>query len=152
MFSTMMCKLLYNDKAKSGLNFRPLACECCAAVLTFEKYPHPAEVSLTLVSDEEIRALNLQYRKINCPTDVLSFPMGESNPGTNAIMLGDIVISAETAVLQAEMYGHSAKRELAFLTVHGMLHLLGYDHMNKSDEDIMFAKQEQILQKLGIIR
>ena len=145
-------KLMYNDKAKSGVNFRPTAYKCCTTTLQSEKYPYLSEASMTLVSDSEIRSLNNQYRKIDKATDVLSFLMGEPNHETSAVVLGDIIISVETAIRQANQYGHSLEREMAFLTVHGMLHLLGYDHLNKADENIMFAKQEAILQKLGINR
>jgi probable rRNA maturation factor len=145
-------KLLFSDNVKSGVNFRPIAYKCCSATLQTEKYPYLSEASLALVSDEEIRALNKQYRKIDASTDVLSFLSGEPNYDTNAVVLGDIIISFPTARAQAAKYGHSLERELAFLTVHGMLHLLGYDHINKPDETIMFAKQEQIMQKLGILR
>jgi probable rRNA maturation factor len=120
--------------------------------LRLEKYPYLSEASLTLVSDEEIRSLNRQYRKIDRPTDVLSFVMNEPNYETKAVMLGDIIISVPTAKAQAAKYGHSLEREMLFLTVHGMLHLLEYDHQNKADEQIMFAKQEEVLQKLGISR
>jgi len=145
-------KLLYDDKIKSGLNFRPTAYKSCCCVLQAEKYPYVSEVSLTLVSDEEIRSLNRQYRKIDKSTDVLSFLMGEPNYESQAVNLGDIIISAPTAVRQANQYGHSIERELAFLTVHGMLHLLGYDHENKTDESIMRAKQDIVMKKLGILR
>jgi len=145
-------KLLYNDKVKSGLEFRPTAYKCCCATLQSEKYPYLAEASMTLVSDEEIRTLNHKYRQIDKPTDVLSFLMGEPNHETKAVVLGDVIISVPTAIRQANQYGHSVVREMSFLTVHGMLHLLGYDHISKSDENIMFAKQEAILQKLGITR
>lgn len=145
-------KLFYRDKAKSGLNFRPLAVKCCNAVLASERYPYVSEISATLVTDAEIRALNRRYRGIDKATDVLSFSIGDVNPDSGAVVLGDIVISAETAARQAELYGHGIERELAFLTVHGALHLLGYDHANKSDEEVMYAKQEQILRKLGTIK
>jgi probable rRNA maturation factor len=145
-------KLLYNDKVKSGLNFRPTAYKACCKVLLSEKYPYVSEASLTLVSDEEIRGLNRQYRKIDKSTDVLSFLMGEPNYDDKSMTLGDIIISVPTAVRQANRHGHTLERELAFLTVHGMLHLLGYDHVSPADERIMFAKQEQVLNSLGITR
>jgi probable rRNA maturation factor len=145
-------KLHYNDKVQSSINFRPVAYKCCCKVLQTEKFPYLAEASLTLVADEEIRRLNKQYRKIDKTTDVLSFLMGEPNPETKAVVLGDIIISVPTAVRQAKQYGHSLERETAFLCVHGMLHLLGYDHMTKADEKVMFAKQEAVLQALGIKR
>ena len=134
------------------MNFRPIAYKCCCATLQSERYPYLSEASLALVSDEEIRGLNRQYRQIDSSTDVLSFLMGEPNFETEAMVLGDIIISFPTASRQAAKYGHSLERELAFLTVHGMLHLLGYDHKDKQEEGIMFAKQEQILQKTGIVR
>ncbi|MDR0223189.1 MAG: rRNA maturation RNase YbeY [Oscillospiraceae bacterium] len=145
-------RLMYGDRAKSGLNFRPLAFKCCGAVLASERFPHLSEASLTLVSDGEIRALNRKFRNADRPTDVLSFLSGDPNPDTGAVVLGDVVISAETAVRQASEYGHTVRRELAFLTVHGMLHLLGYDHVRQDDERAMLAKQEAIMGKLGINR
>ncbi|MCL2633336.1 MAG: rRNA maturation RNase YbeY [Oscillospiraceae bacterium] len=145
-------KLLYNDKVKSGLNFRPLAYKCCTAVLVAERYPYVTEVSMALVSDYEIRSLNYKYRKIDTSTDVLSFLDGEPDYETKSVILGDIIISAETAVRQANEYGHSVERELSFLTVHGMLHLLGYDHDSPANEKKMFDKQNAILGKLGISR
>ena len=100
-----------------------------------------AEVSVMIVCDKEIQELNLQYRGMDKPTDVLSFPMEDEE------YLGDIVISLPRARAQAEEYGHSIEREIAFLTAHSMLHLMGYDH-----EDEMFAKQEEILNELGYKR
>lgn len=105
------------------------------------------EVSVSLVSDEEIRELNKKYREKDAVTDVLSFPAAET-PGEN-FSLGDIVISTETAARQAEEYGHSLERELSFLTIHGALHLLGLDHeTSHADAEIMEEMQEEILQKL----
>ena len=146
--------LLYNNEFDSKITFRQLAEKCCRTVLREEKYPYRTEVSLTIVSDEEISELNKQYRNTDKTTDVLSFPLGEPDYESRAVVLGDIVISAPTAIRQASEYGHTVEREMAFLTIHGMLHLLGYDHVlkDKSDEKIMFAKQEKILQKLGIMR
>lgn len=108
-----------------------------------------AEVSLVFVDDEYINTLNKQYRNIDRPTDVLSFAMmeGPDMPGSDeyAPMLGDVVISLETALRQAEEYGHSFSREIAYLTVHGVLHLLGYDHESDADKNIMREKEETIL-------
>jgi len=103
------------------------------------------EISLVFTDDEGIARLNMMYRGIDQPTDVLSFPMGRP-------LLGDIVISLERAVSQAREYGHSLQRELAFLTVHGALHLLGLDHESKSDRKRMESYQKQILFVLGIPR
>ena len=132
--------------------------------LQTENFGLDAEISLTITDDNEIHRLNLQERGIDRPTDVLSFPMLEYDNERNMIdfdydmdegfiMLGDIVISAERAAAQATEYGHGFLREMAFLTVNSMLHLLGYDHENsEAEEKLMFEKQEQILNDLGITR
>lgn len=115
------------------------------------------EVAITFVNDEKICRLNETYRKMNQPTDVLSFPMiegtGEFLDEHDAVLLlGDIVISVSRAASQAEEYGHTFERELAFLAVHGFLHLLGYDHDTKDAENRMFKRQEEVLSSLGIRR
>ena len=108
------------------------------------------------MDDEQIKELNSQFRNIDSSTDVLSFPLGENgiydtNHVTGAKQLGDIVISLEHAVAQGELYGHGLEREMAFLTVHSMLHLLGYDHVNGGIEQaIMREKEEKILTQLGL--
>jgi probable rRNA maturation factor len=123
-------------------------------------------VSLSFVDDETIHQLNQQYRGIDRPTDVLSFAMEESIEDEMVIqideedqdgpslehLLGDIIISVPTAKAQSKEYGHSPEREIGFLFVHGFLHLLGYDHQDGVSEESMFAKQEEILQKVGLIR
>ena len=118
-----------------------------------------AEMSVNFVDNKEIQALNRNYRGKDAPTDVISFAMQESVEGEIEIVgedmplaLGDIVISVDKAKEQATEYEHSYERELAFLTLHGFLHLLGYDHMNKSDEAKMFKRQEEILGAFGIGR
>lgn len=121
------------------------------AVIEFEKVTVLCEVSVTFVGDEEIRELNIQYRQKDKSTDVLSFPLGDTNPETGAVMLGDVIISAETAMRQAESLDQSFEREAAFLTVHSMLHLLGYDHETSvSDEEIMFRKQREIMKSMNL--
>lgn len=121
------------------------------------------EVALTFVDDAQIHELNRTYRGIDRPTDVLSFPMLEVGGEELKVtfdeaedapeeMLGDIIISVERAIAQSEDYGHSLEREIGFLFVHGFLHLLGYDHGDEEEEKVMFAKQELILQKAGLIR
>ncbi|NOV03479.1 rRNA maturation RNase YbeY [Paenibacillus planticolens] len=135
------------------------------------------EVALTFVDDEAIQELNKQYRDLDKPTDVLSFAMSEfgedeirinyeddeqddaegSEDGESVSEgfiepLGDIIISVPRAIAQAEDYGHSVERELGFLFVHGFLHLIGYDHQSEEEEKVMFAKQEDILQKAGLTR
>ncbi|MFZ3578642.1 rRNA maturation RNase YbeY [Virgibacillus sp. DJP39] len=118
-----------------------------------------AETSVNFVTDKEIQELNRNYRQQDKPTDVISFALqetmedelnivGEDMP----LMLGDIVISVERAVEQADEYNHSFERELGFLTLHGFLHLLGYDHMNDEDEKKMFQKQEEILDAFELTR
>ena len=118
-------------KIPSGL--RILIRRACHAVLEYEHFDGTAEISVIFVDNEQIAKLNGQYRDKPQPTDVLSFPMGENgvydtNPETGNAVLGDIVISMERAMEQAELYGHSLQREVAYLTVHSMLHLLGHDH------------------------
>lgn len=118
-----------------------------------------AEVSINFVDNKEIQELNRNYRQKDVPTDVISFALQETVEGELDIIgeniplaLGDIVISVDKAKEQAVDYDHSFERELAFLTIHGFLHLLGYDHMNEEDEEKMFAKQEEILGEFGIER
>lgn len=111
------------------------------------------EVSITIVTNDEIRVLNAEYRGKNAPTDVLSFPMDEFENSGHTEPLGDIVISIERAEEQAKEYGHSLMRELCFLTAHSTLHLLGYDHENGDEERLaMEHKQEEILDSLNITR
>ncbi len=143
-------------KIPSGL--RILIRRSCNAVLELEGFGQPAEVSVTFVDNEEIAKLNLQYRKNPNPTDVLSFPLNEGeayekNQETGAAILGDIVISMEKAVEQAQLYGHTLQREVAYLTVHSMYHLLGYDHETGGIEAVhMREKEENALIKLGLPR
>ena len=137
---------------------RLLVRRCCTGVLVYENFEGSAEVSVSFVDDEEIRALNSQYRNIDSSTDVLSFPLGENgvydvNNDTGAKLLGDIVISVPHAVAQAERFGHSLQREIGFLTVHSMLHLLGYDHEGGGLESVrMREKEETVLTQLGLKR
>ena len=129
---------------------------CCNAVLRLEKFEGSAEISVTFTDNEGSKAINKQQRDKDIETDVLSFPMGENgvydtNPETGAKMLGDIVISVEHALSQANLYGHGIEREVAFLTVHSMLHLLGYDHEKSGlERTIMREKEEQVLDALGL--
>ena len=135
---------------------RMLIRRCCYAVLQMEEFPDSAEISISFVDNEQIHELNAKYRNIDAPTDVLSFPLGENggydrNEETGAMMLGDIVISLPKAVEQAERYGHSFQREVGFLTVHSMLHLLGYDHEGEKLEALrMREKEEIIMKRLGL--
>lgn len=138
--------------------------EVAEAVLKEESCDFNAEISVTLVDDEAIQAMNAKHRNIDRATDVLSFPMLDFDAEGNAVdadfdmdgefvVLGDIVISMQRAQEQAEEYGHTLRREVAFLTAHSMLHLLGYDHVDDAEgERIMLDKQETILNALGITR
>lgn len=122
------------------------------------------EVALTFVDDEQIHELNVTYRGVDSPTDVLSFAMqeemddeldiafAEDDEDVPTALLGDIIISIDRAIAQSEEYGHSLEREVGFLFVHGFLHLLGYDHDDDEAERLMFSKQEQILQVAGLGR
>lgn len=138
-------------------------------VLDMEKCPYEAQVNLLITDNQGIHELNRQYRQVDAPTDVLSFPMipfqkeadfsaveeeGADcfDPESGELLLGDIIISAEKVLEQAEQYGHSVKRELAFLMVHSMLHLCGYDHMVEEEAGVMEEKQERVLSFLGITR
>ncbi len=143
-------------KIPSGL--RILIRRSCNAVLEFEGFEQPAEISVTFVDNAEIQTLNAQYRGKDMPTDVLSFPLGEDgkydvDQDTGACLLGDIVISMEKAMEQADLYGHPLQREVAFLTVHSMLHLLGYDHEQGGLAAVkMREKEEAVLIQLGLPR
>ncbi len=138
--------------------------------LDYVKCPWECEINLTITDNKGIHELNKQFRNIDRPTDVLSFPMTEFdspadfdslesddvcdcfNPDTGELMLGDIVISAEKVLEQANEYGHSARREFCFLIVHSMLHLMGYDHIEDKDREVMEALQKDILDSAGISR
>jgi len=151
----------YDDKAIQKLIESVI--ESC---LEYEDIKRGCEVSVTLVDNLEIQKINREYRNIDRPTDVLSFPMFEREEIKNLedgnvtdmdldtweIVLGDIVLSIEKAHEQSMEYGHSFEREVAFLTVHGMLHLLGYDHEEEADRVIMRKREEEILNKLKLFR
>ena len=133
----------------------------CAAALEGEGVTGPVVLTLTLVDDDEIRAINRQHRAIDRPTDVLSFSLveGEQN-GADAFALppgaprelGDVVVSYPRAVAQAEEYGHSVERELAYLVVHGVLHILGHDHEDPAEQAVMRAREEAALALVGLVR
>lgn len=143
-------------KIPSGL--RILIRRSCNAVLNYEKIEGSAEISVIFVDNQRIRELNNQYRNKDSATDVLSFPMGvngeyDLDEDNGCKVLGDIVISMERAMEQAELYGHSLQREVAYLTVHSMLHLLGYDHETSGLEAVrMREKEEAVLLQLGLPR
>ena len=153
---------------KLDLPCEELARTVIEAALDYEECPYEAEVNLLLTTNEEIQKMNAEFREIDRATDVLSFPMvdyeepGEFefleeadeyfHPETGELMLGDIVISKEKVLSQSEEYGHSPRREYAFLIAHSMLHLMGYDHMEVEERLCMEAKQRDILDRLNILR
>ena len=143
-------------KIPSGL--RILIRRSCNAVLEYEHFDGPAEISVTFVDNARIHELNKEYRDKDSATDVLSFPLGQDgqydvDEDNGCKILGDIVMSMERAMEQAELYGHSLQREVAYLTVHSMLHLLGYDHETSGMEAVrMREKEEAVLVQLGLPR
>jgi len=158
MASVTVSILNQQKKVKIPAGTRPLIRKCCAAVLKYEEIEEKAEVSVSFVDNEQIRELNAEYRNKDAATDVLSFPLGDDesfdvNEESGAVLLGDIVISVERAMEQAEEYGHSLEREIGWLTVHSMLHLLGYDH-ETSEEDAkdMRKREEDVLTSLSLTR
>lgn len=139
------------------------------AALEYEGCPYEAEINLLLTTDEDIKEMNHMFRQIDKATDVLSFPMLEYdtpgdfskaeeaeeecfNPESGELMLGDIVISKDRVLSQAQAYGHSPRREYAFLIAHSMLHLFGYDHMEEEERLSMEQKQREILENIQILR
>ena len=145
------------EKFKITYNQKILVRRAIEATLKYEGYQNNAEISVTFTDNEKIQKINNEFRGIDKPTDVLSFPLTDyesSNvPFADELdgSLGDIVISLERAKEQAEEFGHSFEREIAFLTVHSMLHLLGYDHVNSEEEDAeMRAKQREIMEIMGL--
>jgi len=155
-------------EASFPFDHEKLARKVVAAALAHEGFPYEAEVGLLLVSPEAIQAMNREHRQIDRPTDVLSFPMaaygspgdfealeldGDNfNPDTGEAMLGDIVLNVEQVGEQARQYGHSEEREYAFLILHSMLHLFGYDHETEEEAAQMEKKQKEILDGMGIAR
>lgn len=152
-----------------GINYKELAETVIVAALDYENCPYECEINVILTDNEGIHQINMECREIDRPTDVLSFPMAEYevpgnfeqleeeqpecfHPESGELMLGDIIISLDKVKEQAESYGHSNKREYAFLLAHSMLHLMGYDHMVEDEEKVMFQKQEEILAGLNITR
>lgn len=151
-----------------SFDYEALAKEVINFTIDHEKFPFEAEVNLFLVDNKRIHEINKEYREIDRPTDVLSFPLlsyekagafdeiedndDNFNPDTGEVMLGDIIISIEKVKEQAIAYGHAPKREFAFLIVHSMLHLFGYDHMTMDEAAFMENKQKEILKEMNILR
>ncbi len=157
-------------EADFGFDIEKISSLVAEKVLELEGCDYPVEIGLTITDDEGIKAMNSEFRGIDSPTDVLSFPnvsyetagdfsvidseqkVDLLNPDTGGIMFGDIVINEARVRSQANDYGHSLKREFAFLVAHSMLHLCGYDHMEEEEAKVMEGKQERVLTELGITR
>ncbi len=165
----MTITIEYEAEKQLDLPYEEIIREVVTASLDYEKCPYESEVSVILTDNESIRSINLEHRQIDSPTDVLSFPMVDYeapsdfdhveeavedyfNPETGELMLGDIVISVDKVEEQAEKYGHSQTRELAFLVAHSMLHLCGYDHMEEDERLAMEERQKEILELRGYTR
>ena len=165
----MTINIEYETDKPLDVDYEKVANDIIPAALDYEKCPYEAEVNLILTDNDAIQEINRDYRQIDRPTDVLSFPNLDFaapgdfdipedreadyfDPDTGELILGDIIISVDRVREQAESYGHSRKREFAFLVAHSMLHLCGYDHMEPEEAEVMEAKQEQVLASLGITR
>lgn len=154
----MKTYVYFGGKIKADTATKNLIRKAVRATLRSEKFPDDAEVSVTLTDNREIHLLNREYRGVDRPTDVLSFPMAEDDDNIGdfdmdkgAVLLGDIVISVEKIQEQAKEYMHSFERELAYLTIHSTLHLLGYDHVTgEQDEKEMTEKQDKIIESIGL--
>lgn len=164
----MTMQIDYETEKELGIDHEALAVKVAEKVLDMEACPYEAQVNLVLTDNEEIKRVNTEFRGIEAPTDVLSFPMipfeapadyaiveeDESyfDLDSGELLLGDIMISVDKVFAQAEEYGHSVTREFCFLVAHSMLHLLGYDHMTAPEAAVMEAKQAKALEELGITR
>ena len=159
----------YEAEKKLEISWEKIIRDIIEEALNYEECPYEAEINVLLTDNREIQVMNREYRQIDRPTDVLSFPMIEYetpsdfffffddfcdcfNPESGELMLGDIILSVNKIEEQAQAYGHSMERELAFLVAHSMLHLCGYDHMEEEERLIMEKKQEEILQEKGYAR
>ncbi len=165
----MTINIEYEAEKKLYIPYEDIIRRVIVDSLDYENCPYEAEVNVLITCNEDIRLINQEYRSIDSPTDVLSFPMVDYDnpsdferleeagddcfhPETGELLLGDIVISVDKVEEQAEKYGHSQTRELAFLVAHSMLHLCGYDHMEDEERLIMEKKQEEILSLGGYTR
>ena len=169
----MTINIEYEAEEKLDLDYEKIITDVVNEAVDYEKCPYEVEVNVTLTDNEAIHKINNEFRQVDSATDVLSFPMIDYetpsdfdsleeefdtntedyfNPDTGELMLGDIVVSVEKVLEQAEKYGHTPTRELAFLVAHSMMHLFGYDHMTEDESRVMEAKQREVLDNLGITR
>ncbi|NNJ29114.1 rRNA maturation RNase YbeY [Lacrimispora defluvii] len=165
----MTINIEYEAEKKLKIPYEEIITSVVEEAIDYENCPYEAEVNVLITDNQDIQQINQEYRNIDSPTDVLSFPMIEYespsdfdhleeesydsiNPETGELLLGDIVVSVDKVEEQAEKYGHSIERELAFLIAHSMLHLFGYDHMQDEERLVMEQKQEEILSRRGYVR
>lgn len=165
----MTINIEYEAEKKLKIPYEEIITSVVEEAIDYENCPYEAEINVLITDNEDIRQINQEYRNIDSPTDVLSFPMIEYespanfdhleeesydsfNPETGELLLGDIVVSVDKVEEQAEKYGHSVERELAFLIAHSMLHLFGYDHMQEEERLVMEQMQEEILSRRGYVR
>lgn len=166
----MNIEITYESEDKLEIPYEEIIEKVALEAMKYESCPYEAEVTVLLADDEKIKSLNSQFRFIESTTDVLSFPMVDFqkggdfsvledelsdmyfHPGTGDLLLGDIAISVQKVRSQAEAYGHSLERELGFLVAHSMFHLMGYDHVDDHEREIMENKQREVLENLGIVR
>lgn len=156
-------------EAEFGFDIKEIMDAVMEEVLEEEGCPYEAQINLLITDDQGIWEFNRRLREVDAPTDVLSFPMiaferegdfsvaetdeaGYFDPDSGELLLGDIIISAQRVRQQADQYGHSTKRELAFLIAHSMFHLCGYDHMTEKEAQVMEQKQDKVLREIGITR
>ena len=155
----MTIEIEYEAEKKLDLPYEKIIRDVIEEAMDYEGCPYEAEVSVVLTDNPSIQEINRDYRQIDRPTDVLSFPMVDYerpadyfNPETGDVMLGDMIVSVDKVEEQAEKDGHSQARELAFLVAHSMLHLFGYDHMEEEERLVMERKQAEILERRGYRR
>lgn len=166
----MSIHIEYETELSLGIPADEIISKVIDTALDMYECPYEAEVNVILTDNDSIASINEEYRNLARPTDVLSFPMLEYevpgdfsmidqlpeeecfDPDSGELLLGDIIISLEKVLEQAEAYGHSVERELGFLTAHSMLHLFGFDHMEDEERIDMEARQEEVLERVGLSR
>ncbi len=164
----MTIDIAYETKEQLDIKYEPIINKVISEAIDYEECPYECEVNVVLTDNEGIHQVNKEFRNIDRPTDVLSFPMVQYeepsdfsqveemedcfHPETGELLLGDIMISVEKIKEQAKAYGHSIERELGFLIAHSMLHLFGYDHLEDVERDVMELRQSEILNNIGLTR
>lgn len=142
-------RLRCENGQKCSLALRHRIRRATCAVLSAENVDGPCELSVLLTDDEGIHGINREFRQVDKPTDVLSFPMGDTDPQSGRLLLGDMVLNVDRARAQGESFGHGADHEISYLTVHSVLHLLGYDHVDEGEmKRVMRAREKVIMNTL----